>query len=210
MKQLTYVYDHRFSWNRSYFSLAAEELGIDFVGGWRIEQHYKWDPIKKGTMIDIEDKEHRVINKGRLNQTEFAHEIGLSKMLIGVGNPHWSPSPYNALCQGIPFLNPIVKWDPSDPWNKSKWDSQHPSLAPLDPPYVYSVHKGNYTGFVEAIKLGTQIEIPRFILEHMTEKAVQERLIRLLETDWKTEAAILLKERLAMVAAGQEAFTFEL
>lgn len=107
MKQLTYVYDHRFTWNRSYFSLAAQELGIDFVGGWQIDQHYQWEPEKQGTMIDIEDKKNRVINKGRLNQTEFAHEIGSSKMLIGVGNPFWSPSPYNALCQGIPFLNPV-------------------------------------------------------------------------------------------------------
>ena len=107
MKQLTYVYDHRFTWNRSYFSLAAQELGIDFVGGWQINQHYQWEPEKQGIMLDIEDKEHRVINKGRLNQTEFVHEIASSKMLIGVGNPYWSPSPYNALCQGIPFLNPV-------------------------------------------------------------------------------------------------------
>ena len=40
----------------------------------------------------------------------------------------------------------------------------------------------------------------------MTEKAVQERLIRLLETDWKANAAILLEERLAAVAAGQDAY----
>ena len=40
----------------------------------------------------------------------------------------------------------------------------------------------------------------------MTEKAVQERLIRLLETDWKAKAAILLEERFAAVAAGQEAY----
>lgn len=40
----------------------------------------------------------------------------------------------------------------------------------------------------------------------MTEKAVQERLIRLLETDWKAKAAILLEERLAAVAAGQKAY----
>jgi hypothetical protein len=40
----------------------------------------------------------------------------------------------------------------------------------------------------------------------MTEKAVQERLLRLLETDWKAKAAILLEERLAAVAAGEEAY----
>lgn len=46
----------------------------------------------------------------------------------------------------------------------------------------------------------------RFIPDYMTEKAVQERLIQLLETDWKAKAAILLEERLAAVAAGGEAY----
>jgi hypothetical protein len=98
--------------------------------------------------------------------------------------------------------------------------------------YVYNVHKENYTGFVEAIKLGTQSEISRyvystllltngfnrvgfqsslrFIPDYMTEKEAQKRLIRLLERDWKTEAAILLEERLAMVADGQEAYVSSL
>ena len=46
----------------------------------------------------------------------------------------------------------------------------------------------------------------RFVLDYMTEKAVQERLVKLLETDWKAKAAILLEERLAAVAAGEEAY----
>jgi hypothetical protein len=36
----------------------------------------------------------------------------------------------------------------------------------------------------------------RHILPHMTDVAVQQRLRKLMETDWKAEAAVLLKERL--------------
>jgi len=57
-------------------------------------------------MADIEDQEHGVVNLRRLNQTEFMRELSDSKVLIGVGNPWWSSSPY-ALCQGVPFLNPV-------------------------------------------------------------------------------------------------------
>ena len=108
MKQLTYVYDDNFAWNRSYFALAARELGLNFVGGWQINQRYGgWNPDVRGPMTDIEDREQRVINHGRLNQTEFMQQVGISKVMIGVGGPWWSPSPYNALCQGVPFINPV-------------------------------------------------------------------------------------------------------
>ena len=36
----------------------------------------------------------------------------------------------------------------------------------------------------------------RYILPHMTDVAVRQRLRKLMETDWKAEAAVLLKERL--------------
>lgn len=108
MKQLTYVYDDNFAWNRSYFTLAANELGLDFVGGWQINQRYGgWNPDVRGPMVDIEDRQQRVINLGQLNQTDFMQQVGLSKVMIGVGGPWWSPSPYNSLCQGVPFINPV-------------------------------------------------------------------------------------------------------
>jgi hypothetical protein len=114
MKQINYVYNDDFAWNRSYFSLAFQELGTKFVGGWEMYQHYNWDPEKQGEMANIEDKEHGVINHGILPRPEFIHQVGKSKMMIGVGSPWWSPSPYDALCQGVPFLNPVC----SNLWRK--------------------------------------------------------------------------------------------
>jgi len=108
MKQLTYVYNEQFAWNQSYFALASKELKLDFVGGWQIDQRYGgWDPLLKGEMKDFEDRKNGVVNLGRLNPIEFMQQVGRSKVMIGVGSPWWSPSPYNALCQGVPFINPV-------------------------------------------------------------------------------------------------------
>ena len=107
MKQLTYVYDNRFAWNRSYFHLASAEIGIDFTGGWQVDQHYQWNPEEKGIMKDIADPVHGVINLRKLAPHEFSEAVAMSKVMIGVGNPWWSPSPYHALCMGVPFLNPV-------------------------------------------------------------------------------------------------------
>lgn len=107
MKVIVYVYNHNFAWNRSYFPLAADELKMDFFGAWKMDQHYGWDPDTKGTMDDIEDRQRGIVNLGQLGQQDFVRELGQSKILIGMGDPWWSPSPYNALCQGVPFLNPV-------------------------------------------------------------------------------------------------------
>jgi hypothetical protein len=100
MKELVYVYDHNFAWNRSFFPLASRDLNMSFVGGWNVDPHYAgWDEKGQGEMIDIEDREHGVVSFGKMNQTQFVHELGMSKILVGVGNPWWSPSPYDALCR---------------------------------------------------------------------------------------------------------------
>ncbi|PPQ89273.1 hypothetical protein CVT25_001357 [Psilocybe cyanescens] len=224
MKQIKYVYDNRFAWDRSFFSRASHELSIKLIGAWALDQHYgAWDPAKDGEMKDIEDRERGVYNLGeKLNATGFMDQVGMSKVMIGVGNPYWSPSPYNALCQGVPFINPIIYWDEKEPQKKAGWITQHPSLNQFDPPaglmpyfhrctsYVYNVHARNWTGFVDAIRSASTTEIPSFIPEHMTELAVQARVKKLMETDWKALAAKLLEQRLQEVKDGKDAYTFEL
>lgn len=44
----------------------------------------------------------------------------------------------------------------------------------------------------------------------MTELAVQERLIKLMETDWRALAASLLEERLQDVANGKQAYVSQI
>jgi hypothetical protein len=100
MKELVYVYEDRFAWNTSFFPSASHDLNMSFVGGWNINlKYYNWDPEDQEGVDDIEDREHGVINLGNINQTQFVQELGKSKVLVGVGNPWWSPSPYDALCR---------------------------------------------------------------------------------------------------------------
>jgi hypothetical protein len=118
MKQLTYANDARFAWNRSYFPLASSELGMSFTGAWLVDEHWGWNPEEMGPLADIEDRERGVVNlisgagaganrTALLSPQMWAEEVGMSKAMLGVGNPWWSPSPYHALCAGVPFINPV-------------------------------------------------------------------------------------------------------
>lgn len=88
--------------------------------------------------------------------------------------------------------------------------------------YVYHVHAKNFTGFLEAIESAIKTPIDRYeyisplstrflpgrrlIPEHMTEKAVKERLTKLMETDWRTKAEEVLEENMKKVEQGEEAY----
>ncbi|KAJ7740885.1 hypothetical protein B0H14DRAFT_3515443 [Mycena olivaceomarginata] len=78
-------------------------------------------------------------------QDEFYHVLSHSVALVGVGNPVTSPTPYDALCLGIPFVNPVASWDENDPTDRTKWSTQHDPLKELSAPYVYHVFKGDAT-----------------------------------------------------------------
>jgi len=114
-----------------------------------------------------------------------------SRLLIGIGDPTTSPTPYEALCLGVPFLNPIKnQWDVSDPSNRDKWDVQHGLLKLLDPPYVYNVRRGDKEGFLKAIKSALENPLTdRYIVERMKMESLEKRLQDLLDTDWENEAA---------------------
>ncbi|KAJ7653911.1 hypothetical protein DFH06DRAFT_1330007 [Mycena polygramma] len=108
-----------------------------------------------------------------------------------------SPTPYEALCLGVPFINPIRRWDANNPTDKTRWMAQHPTIQHLDPPYVYNIFQGDKAGFVKAVVEATSTPIESFVLENMWMRAVEVRLAAILETDWKAEAVKLLAERQA-------------
>ncbi|PPR01954.1 hypothetical protein CVT24_011103 [Panaeolus cyanescens] len=206
MKELVYLYLENFVWEVDYFERAVRDVGIDFVGYWKLTPNWKWEHVAPEKILDIADEEHGIRNIGPLDQKSFSMEVGKSRMMVGIGLPWWSPSPLVGLCQGVPFLNPIHEWDVEDPWNRARWKTQHPELNVYDPPYVYHVHAKNYTGFANALYRASVTEIPRFIPEDMTEQAVQKRLATLMETDWKARAAVLLAENIKKQEAGENVY----
>lgn len=88
------------------FSSALPELekefpGFKFVGGWFDNRHDQ-DKAK----IPLDEPEG-ITNLGKLNATQFDIEVSKSKLMLGLGWPTISPSPYRAIAMGVPFSNPV-------------------------------------------------------------------------------------------------------
>lgn len=107
-------------------------------------------------------------NFGELPREQFVAEIAHSNVLIGIGSPPHSPTPYEALCLGVPFVNPIKSWDRDDPDNRAKWDSQHERLRWVDPPYVYNVRVGDLDGLRAAVEQAIANPIERCVELHLS------------------------------------------
>ncbi|KAJ6514755.1 hypothetical protein DFH09DRAFT_1431571 [Mycena vulgaris] len=181
-KNLNYFASQQHAWKADFYDDAAASTGAHFLAG------------AAGTEIPP-DFPRSLENVGIMPQERFYQTLAESAVLVGMGSPYASPTPYDALCLGVPFINPILEWDEHDPTNRDKWSAQHGLLKDLDPPYVYNVFKGDKDGFVKAIKDALTHPIQSYILERMRMGAVEQRLGRILETDWKEEARLLVKER---------------
>ncbi|KAE9391035.1 hypothetical protein BT96DRAFT_832632 [Gymnopus androsaceus JB14] len=151
----------------------------------------------------INDTEHEssvtasIVNLGLMNQVEFYRELGQSRALIGIGSPWLSPTPYDALCMGVPFINPILKWDRNDPDNRDNWLAQHNGLKYELPPYVYNVKRDDTEGLWSAVRAALDNPIERYIVPAMTMESLKSRVAFVVEKDWKSQAEELLAERIS-------------
>ncbi|KAG8993905.1 hypothetical protein FRB94_013077 [Tulasnella sp. JGI-2019a] len=133
---------------------------------------------------------------GHLTREEFYHELSYSKVLIGIGRPFLSPSPFDALCLGVPFINPynatrIKKIDgiyTGDIWNP--FIIQHGALAGLRPPFVYHVPMGNTSELVKAVREAVRSPIQgRGLPEEFWMDSLMARVKGMVEdTDWGDRA----------------------
>lgn len=172
------------AWPPHFYEAVSNATGIKFtLGAW--DHDYKSD-LPPG-----------LTNHGVLPQQEFVDTLSRSRVLVGVGNPEASPTPYDALCLGVPFINPILWWNEDDPKDRMHWYSQHGLLRFLDPPFVYNVYRDDFEGFMTAIKNAMSHPIDRYVLDRMRMSSVKARLQTILEKDWKSEAAELLAQRQA-------------
>ncbi|KAF7303981.1 hypothetical protein MIND_00629100 [Mycena indigotica] len=137
-------------------------------------------------------------NLGHLTPTKFYDTLAKSVALVGMGAPGTSPTPYDALCLGVPFINPIHIWDHADPSNRLGWAAQHETLKFLDPPYVYNIFVGDTHGFVDALKSAIDDPIESFVPETMRMPSIEERVGRILRTDWEEAAHELVEGRRLM------------
>ncbi|KAK8846591.1 hypothetical protein IAR55_005677 [Kwoniella newhampshirensis] len=176
-KRPEYFADGRYAWPRGILPDLAEKLGdFKFAGG----------AGKGGAGVDM--GERGIENIGQMDKATWTKEVAKSAVVLGIGSPPLSPSPYDAMCVGVPFINPITRRDAKDPENRIKWRTQHDALRDFDPPYVYHVDKDDVEGLRNALQSALDTPFMPYIPERMLRENVQARLVHLIENDWKEVA----------------------
>ncbi|KAJ7033664.1 hypothetical protein C8F04DRAFT_1210791 [Mycena alexandri] len=176
-KEMHYFTPKKTAWGSDFYDDAHKTADVEFVSGVRGQA--------------TPDFPSRLTNLGYMTPSDFYGHLSHSLVLVGVGSPLTSPTPYDALCFGVPFINPIFDWDSKDPQNRNKWNVQHGMMKHLDPPYVYHVFRGDRDGFVKAIKDAVEHPIQSYVLDRMKMEAVMHRLGNILSTDWEAEASAI-------------------
>lgn len=140
---------------RAYHELREEFPTFEFVGAFiddrETEEHKAMGPM---------EVPEGVRNLGKLGPEGWASEVANSRAMVGIGFPVSSPSPYQALARGVPFINPH-RIDPGhDPKNPYTWNiAQHEFLRILNPPEVYQYPEYDYEHFVDAIRQAMKNEM---------------------------------------------------
>ncbi|KAL1406709.1 hypothetical protein Q8F55_008415 [Vanrija albida] len=177
------VYDIGF-YDRAFEELAPEFPGLEFVGGWqedRSEEDQAKHPLPK-----------HVKNLGVLNAARFEEEFAQSRIMLGMGNPTLSPSPYRALAKAVAFGHPHKVKEGSTEWPFM----QHDSMAKVPEPYVHQIEAYNYTSFVGAIRKGLRSPPTRPLrFLRMRRDVADRRLVAFVNADWRGEAEAILKAR---------------
>ncbi|KAJ7936163.1 hypothetical protein B0H13DRAFT_2303882 [Mycena leptocephala] len=160
-----------------------------------------------------------VANLGGMDPARFYAAVASSWVLMGIGAPSTcvsrfpvfvlgsasffsSPTPYDALCLGVPFINPILTVRPGIPRAPTtKWEAQHEALKHLGPPHVYNVFKDDEDGLERALRAALDAPLlDRYSLPQMELDAVRARVGAILETDWRGAAEAVLAARVKAAA----------
>nr|GAT52943.1 predicted protein [Mycena chlorophos] len=188
-KYLHAFHPNKTAWPPEFYDAAAEELKMSFATAAVSERSGPFPKMSK-TITNLVKPGETV-----LNQDEFYEQLSHSKVLVGLGDPIISPTPYDALCFGVPFINVIKLWDKTNPNDTTRWSTQHDGLRNLGPPFVYHVFAFDKRGFVDALRGALENPIDSYILPRMRMSAVEQRLGALLQHDWEKDARALLERR---------------
>ncbi|KAL1412810.1 hypothetical protein Q8F55_000558 [Vanrija albida] len=217
-KDVSYFYDNGelLPWPLEFFERADKELkqrwpDFEFVGSFNDKRYIITQHAKDK---DAPKKTPRAQPKGivalggkvggeegtSLDAAGFRRELANSRVLLGIGRPTVSPSPYQAFMLGVPFINPYIPahGDPDGTGHQRTWHwTQHDSLHFEEPPYVYNVRRRSYEAFLDAIIRAMETEAPPKRMEWITEEAQDRRMREFMEFDWRSLAAEILEQRLA-------------
>lgn len=92
-KQMRYLEDQpTFSWTIPGLAKIQRRLGIRIIAGMVNDRPETGAFYEKSGLTNV----------GQLNKTEFYEQLASASVLVGVGKPRISPSPWDALCMGVP------------------------------------------------------------------------------------------------------------
>ncbi len=109
-------------WGISVLDDLADEFGIRLKSAMANDNQDTWDLVEAS----------QIHNMGHIDSERFLEELSGSDIFVGIGRPIISPSPFDALCMGVPFINPILEWDPDNIQDKKKWKAQHWAMHDLE------------------------------------------------------------------------------
>nr|GAT45307.1 predicted protein [Mycena chlorophos] len=133
-KLIAYFYPERdFVWSKKMLDEIAVEAGVVYTMASHHSPHPPTPEDVEKAALYLPDESH-YINHYFLRQAEWLEQLAQARMVIGIGNPVNSPTPWNALCLGVPFINVILSWDHAHPNDRTWWRTQHPIAALLDAP----------------------------------------------------------------------------
>lgn len=102
---------------QTYIELKKDYPDLEFVGSFiddsSDESKQKWGPFDVPDFIN---------NHGQLDSKGWGDLVATSRLMLGIGWPPTSPSPYHAFARGVPFLNPV---------SRAPCPSDHRSSLPL-------------------------------------------------------------------------------
>ncbi|KAF7297817.1 hypothetical protein MKEN_01405400 [Mycena kentingensis (nom. inval.)] len=116
-----------------------------------------------------------LVELGDLNERKVLTEMSKSRLLVGLWDPRFEDVVLEALCLGVPFLNPIHQWNKNEPTDRRGWVTQNMELNWLGPPRVMRA-------------LANPIETAGYIPPHLTHAALMQRVEALVDRDWQQEA----------------------
>ncbi|KAG8983309.1 hypothetical protein FRB90_006133, partial [Tulasnella sp. 427] len=158
-----------------FYEILGRELNMTWVGS-----------FKKDAESGLSSPTPGITQLDEMDRNSFQRTVAESRVVLGIGRPALSPTPYGALCLGVPFINVVQGWDRADPENRAKWyTSQHDAIMRLDlgEPYVYHVRVGDREALRRAVRLALGTPIPRYIPLRMKMSAVVDRVKAFLEMD---------------------------
>lgn len=133
-------------------------------------------------------------NLRELSSEGYSKLVANQRALLGIGKPEISPSPYIAVCLGVPVVMPYYTDLGATPDGPDKWELfsfdhvQHGPFNTLGEPYVYAYNMSDPADLVAKLKKAVQTPIKPYIPEDMRMESLRRRVhAALFETDWEAE-----------------------